>query len=642
MSQIIYNLAAIGLALVFLAAAYVSGAFVLRRTGWAGKIKPAWRAPLAALLGYGLIILASLLLAACGPINRYIGYALLLLVLVLGRSDLLAGLKQIAAAGAHIKKYSTGEKILSAGLVLCGLFYLTSALVPPYRTDALAYHLPEAMGVAARGLGFLVKSAPGNFFTNLPAGVEVMDAALYALGGFTLIHLLHYSILLACLFFLFRFLEEYFDRARALLAVLLIFSLYDLFVNGTNAYIDAVMIAWELSGWLLLLSWTESRETAYLILAGIFYGLALGTKYNALYGLLLAGAVLLFYLVKDRSQVRRLAKPILCFGLPIILVSGFWYLKNLIFYGNPVYPFYFGHPGFTDASYQQLTTAVKSFIVDRTLLNFLRLPFIFFLNSYYIVLFSAFISWPLVFFRKLEAGQRRIVWISSGYIGAYSVLWFFFITHQAKFFYGPMILLLVILALQLDLAGRAILKRCDRRLVWIAAVLIMAALAYKMATAKDDYFLQVKAADLAYVFGFHDAARFYQDKGLGGIYQASRYINDNFRDTVWLNVWGATDFFLSAGNRFAYDPDLIYNDGAASAGALRDYLRKNGISKAVIDDVSEQRAQTDALLSQVCQHDPSCSYYRQRDEATAGFIENSASPVYDQAGIRLYDLTSDR
>jgi 4-amino-4-deoxy-L-arabinose transferase-like glycosyltransferase len=644
MPQIIDNLWAMLLAVILLAAAYLLGSFILRKAKLSAKINQNFNSALAILLGYGLISLAALILSAGGPINKFVAYALLLLIFIFRYQDLFDSVKKISLVPGRIKKYDIGEKTLLAGIIFCFLFYLTSALVPPYRTDALAYHLPEAMGVAAGGLGWLVKNAPGDFFTNLPAGVEVLDAVLYALGGFTPIHLVHYSILLAFLFFLFKLIKEYFDRPKALLAILLIFSLYDLFVNGTNAYVDAVMIAWELSGFLLLLLWSKSRSAAYLVMAGFFYGLALGTKYNALSGILLAGLILLFYLSKDKNSIGTIVKKILYFILPLLAVSGFWYFKNLIFYGNPIYPFYFGHPGFSDDTFRQMTTAVKSFVVDRTIVNFVLLPFIFFFKSYYLVLFGAFISWPFVFlWRKFAAGPNQIIKILTFYIGAYSLLWFFVITQQLKFFYGPMILLMIIFALQLDLVRRFIWERLQPKIIFLQiifllALVILSSLAYKVATAKNNYFINVKKADLAYVSGLSDKAEFYRAKNMGDIYQVSQYINANFKNTVWLDIWGSTGFFLSSGNKFTYQPDLIYNGKAISTSTLLYYLQKNGITKAIIDDNSKARSQTDEFLSQVCRHDPQCYYYRQRDEAIEKIIRDSAAPFYDQAGIKLYNL----
>lgn len=639
MSQIIYNFFTIFLAIIIFAAAYLFGLFVLNKTKLIKKINPNFVSPLSVLLGYGLVSLSTLILSFFGPINKIIAYALLLLIFVFRYSDFLNLIRGLRISWNNIKSYDLWEKILLTGIFFCFIFYLTSALVPPYRTDALAYHLPEAIGVSNNGIGFLIKGTMGNFFKNLPANVEVMDATLYSLGGFTPIHLVHYSILLAALFFIFKFTKECFDRPKALLAILLTFSLYDLFVNGTNAYVDAVMISWEISGLLLLLLWCKSKEWAYLIISGFFYGMALGTKYNALYGILLAGLILLFFSIKSRSKIGIFIKNILYFSLPILVVAGFWYFKNLILYGNPVYPFYFGHPGFQDDIYQQMNAGVKSFIVDRNLINFILLPFIFFLKSYYLVMFLAFISWPFIFIsNKFSSYQKQILLVLSFYIGSYSLLWFFAITHQLKFFYGPMIFLLLIFAIQLDLIRKFVFKNFNRKIIFLLLVIFLSGLLYKVVTAKNNYFINVKKAELAYSLGFDDKFEFYQKKDMGDVYQVSKFINNNFKDVAWLNIWNTANFFLDNENKFIYPSAFIYSDSEISTSTLINYMRENGMDRVIIDENGRKRIRDDEFLSKVCQKDPQCLYYRQREEAIEKIVIDSAIPFYDQYGIKLYNL----
>ncbi|NCQ13067.1 hypothetical protein COT93_00755 [Candidatus Falkowbacteria bacterium CG10_big_fil_rev_8_21_14_0_10_37_18] len=641
MSQIAYSILSIFLAIIILIAAYLLGRIFIHRIKLAEKINQNFHSSLAILLGYGLIILLALVLSFFGPINKFIVYSFLLLILVVNYKELFYLPKRLFLVWENIKKYSVWEKVLLVGIIFCFIFYLTSALVPPYRTDALAYHLPEAISVSEGGLSTVVKKMPGAFFTNLPVSAEVLDASLYAAGGFSPIHLVHYSILLALLFFIFKLIKEYFDNPKALLAILLIFSLYDLFVNGTNAYIDAIMITWELSGFILVLLWAMSNKSSYLGIAGFFFGLSLATKYNALYGILLASLVILFYLIKNKNKISSAIKKILIFTLPILLVAGFWYFKNLIFYGNPIYPFYFGHPGFTGASYLQMITAVKSFIVDRTLINFILFPFIFFFKSYYFVLFLAFMAWPFIFvWKKFNSPQKQIIRILSFYIAIYSFLWFFTITHQPKFFYGPMILLMVIFAVQLDFIKEFILKRVNNKIIIVLVILFLAGLSYKVATAKNNYFINVKKNDLLYVLGFSDKAEFYKNKVMGDVYLVSQYINNNFKNSTWLNIWGATGFFLSNGNKFTYNSDLIYNNSDVSISALLAYLQKNGINKAIIDSDSKDRSANDEFLSQVCRRDPKCYYYRQHDEAIEKIIKDSFASFYYQGQIKLYNLES--
>lgn len=68
-------------------------------------------------------------------------------------------------------------------------------------------------------------------------------------------------------------------------------------------------------------------------------------KYTELLAVGLIGLSLLPGLVSAPRNWR----PIIAFALPVVVVAGYWYLKNWILFGNPIYPFLFAHPGLSDA-----------------------------------------------------------------------------------------------------------------------------------------------------------------------------------------------------------------------------------------------------------------------------------------------------
>ena len=54
---------------------------------------------------------------------------------------------------------------------------------------------------------------------------------------------------------------------------------------------------------------------------------------------------------------------------------------------------------------------------------------------------------------------------------------------------------------------------------------------------RNNYFLNVKKTELAYIFGFYNKSDFYDKRNLGNIYKVSEYINYNYHDTKFLNIW---------------------------------------------------------------------------------------------------------
>jgi hypothetical protein len=82
--------------------------------------------------------------------------------------------------------------------------------------------------------------------------------------------------------------------------------------------------------------WHEERNLRWLILSGIFSGLALSLKYTSFLAPTVIGLLLIW---QNWRQPRQLFRLLFAFAGPAAAVGIVWYLKNWWFMGNPVYPF---------------------------------------------------------------------------------------------------------------------------------------------------------------------------------------------------------------------------------------------------------------------------------------------------------------
>ncbi|MEI8283238.1 MAG: hypothetical protein WCG75_12595, partial [Armatimonadota bacterium] len=89
-------------------------------------------------------------------------------------------------------------------------------------------------------------------------------------------------------------------------------------------------------GFVFAAQYIEKREKADLILAAVLLSFAAGSKYTGLQAIFIASLVVL--LLINRAEKLGAVKM---GGLATVL-SSFWYIKNWILVGNPVYPFFFG------------------------------------------------------------------------------------------------------------------------------------------------------------------------------------------------------------------------------------------------------------------------------------------------------------
>jgi len=164
-----------------------------------------------------------------------------------------------------------------------------------------------------------------------------------------------------------------------------------LFVLGTTPVIGTVGgyahtdLGWALFEFLAayaLLCWGAEGERGWLVLAGVFAGLGMGSKYLGLPALGALGvAVVVQSGLLARRSWRRVLGDGLLFGLVALLVAAPWYLKNWLWLGNPVYPLWFGGQGWDAYQEAKLQFMGTSYGPRQGVWGFLLLPWDLFFHS---------------------------------------------------------------------------------------------------------------------------------------------------------------------------------------------------------------------------------------------------------------------
>lgn len=116
-----------------------------------------------------------------------------------------------------------------------------------------------------------------------------------------------------------------------------------LWQSGT-AYIDVAHGLYAGLGLIFACWWLESNDSKHAWLSAIMLGFAAGTKYTGLQTLAVAGIVALVGAV----LLKRGVKPILIAGFLALVLASPWYLKNLVWKENPVFPFFYSKLGGKD------------------------------------------------------------------------------------------------------------------------------------------------------------------------------------------------------------------------------------------------------------------------------------------------------
>ena len=331
------------------------------------------RAVMALALGLGLLASGLTLLGLAGWLRPPAIAGLLLASAWIAGPGLLAILKHPPAlmrrAVSHWRRASGIERAAALLLAAIALTSLFLALSPPWDYDGLMYHLVGPQHFLAAGR---ILPHPDNWYVNGAFAGEMLFTIGLAFGDDVFPKLLHWSSGLLLCAATYAAARRWVGPSAGWLSVVVLLGAPALPIWAAFAHID---LAWGTFEFLALSSaligW-QARSSRWLLLSGIFAGLGAGSKYLGLIGIgLLALLVAASAFSKGRTAVLR---ALLSFAVPAVLLAAPWYLKNLLWFGNPVYPLYFSAPGWSESRQALYQAYLGSFGVGRGLVDTLLLP----------------------------------------------------------------------------------------------------------------------------------------------------------------------------------------------------------------------------------------------------------------------------
>jgi 4-amino-4-deoxy-L-arabinose transferase-like glycosyltransferase len=216
-------------------------------------------------------------------------------------------------------------------LVLCALMV---ALAPPLRFDSLVYHLllPRIYVNADR---FIYTGE--TFFWGFPQLTHILYAWMLALGAKRMA-VLTWGLGIMTLIGVLDYTRYRLGNRAAWAGLATILAGFSVAASLAWGYMDWSGMLFGLGVLIGLDQWREAGDVKWLRLAGIFTGLAFGTKYTAGILLIGSGVVLIWEFWRTKRSVGLVW---LNFLVPAGLLALPWLLKNVIATGNPFYPLLF-------------------------------------------------------------------------------------------------------------------------------------------------------------------------------------------------------------------------------------------------------------------------------------------------------------
>lgn len=214
------------------------------------------------------------------------------------------------------------------------------ASLPPYYADEMAYQfIPPYF----RDL-IDIWRFDGGLYSNVPQLFNTFFNLVFALTKtYSIVRLYHFLILVTAVSYAYLKLKLHFGRLVAFLFVFTFFSLpIDLVLISTLGYVDVATFSFILIGIINMIDFLFSKKIEIFFLSVVFWAMALGTKYTAVTIFVTSTTVFLTAIFfKYKSIFPKLTLPKILHKCVILFVlfGGYWYLKNLFAYGNPIYPF---------------------------------------------------------------------------------------------------------------------------------------------------------------------------------------------------------------------------------------------------------------------------------------------------------------
>ena len=291
------------------------------------------------MLGTGTLALSLLGIGLVGLLKP-LPIAILMILLVGLTRRQASRLSEALKEGVRATTATRTRWIIALSFcVLAGLMVVRTA-TPPHNFDEAIYHLSVSKLFAEQGRVYPVYD---NLAGNMPFLIQMIYVFCLIVKADIAAKLFSLFLALITALALYGFCARFLTRRTGVVAMFAFFGSGMAVEVAVTARIDI-----SLSGMLFLAAYAmmvyfETKQRGWLYLSAMLSGFGLGIKHTAGIWLLLIGAMFLVesFLRKRESLLGVIKQGLLYVAIVVALVSP-WYLKNLVWFHNPLYPFITG------------------------------------------------------------------------------------------------------------------------------------------------------------------------------------------------------------------------------------------------------------------------------------------------------------
>ena len=210
-------------------------------------------------------------------------------------------------------------------------------MYPVHLWDECNSHVPAALSVIDSGRASF---QPEINFNNFPQNVEMLYAWAIAYTPYASTHYVNFLAFLFCLAGLIELGRRSFSLKTGFLAALLAAKSTALHYNTSASFTDIWVTFYIMAAVILIHHALQSNNRRKMWLAGAMLGASMGVKYTGIVAssFLILTVLLLNWIPGNKTKAMK-TRDIFVMILLAIVVAAPWYVRNIIWFGNPVFPF---------------------------------------------------------------------------------------------------------------------------------------------------------------------------------------------------------------------------------------------------------------------------------------------------------------
>ncbi len=321
-------------------------------------------------IGLGTAALCTLFLGLAKLLYPIVAWAALGLMLALSHREAWQLVISFFSWAKSIRAREFYLLLLAIAALASGLFNLVSALSPPVFYDTLTAHLAHPNWSI---INHAIRFRPYNVYTNYPLNVEmVYTFAMLLVRGDVVAKLLDFIFGVTSALVVFSIGVRFLGRRAAAIASTVFYLTPSVGLLSGLATHDLGLLLFETASVYALFVWFGTRERRWLLLSAVLCGLAMGTKYTGLYFATACMLTMVSRLAFDRKRWGFILRSVVVFTIVALAFSSPWFMKSLVYTGNPTYPALSNLFGTT--SFQKVSFGLTSGKAALDPLQFLRLP----------------------------------------------------------------------------------------------------------------------------------------------------------------------------------------------------------------------------------------------------------------------------